>query len=368
MIESDTLFILLEFIYLIIFLIFEFTGFKFLIGAAYILAGFKYSISSLDSYDIFVYNEIYSTITAFGTESTYNQEGGFLNLLYIAKLTHIPLTIFHLIEVVVFLLSVNFLCQSFVPKYQATIITLFFGFFSVGGELCLYLLRQLLSTSLVFIGMGFLFRDKPVRALLIFSSSLLFHSSSIIYTPLFIIKLIKNNTLKFLLISFAYGVYIFLISNVELGGRVISSLTGATSVYYYKYQVYTEVFSQIEGWRDAKIGLLTTIMFLYFVLMVIWRINVIKESKLWLYYSFTFIFTIFYIVLSELEISWIASRISFISDMLIFTSNVFLGLEQFSEKDRKLMFSALAIGAFWVSVILIIKGYEINGVFRFPVK
>lgn len=373
MIESDILFILLEFLYLVVFLVFEFTNLKLLVGIGYFLAGFKYSISALSSSDMLAYNEVYNTITKFGAESAYRQqgntmEGSFLNLLYIAKLFHIPLIVFHLLEVVIFLLSVNFLCQAFVSKHKATRIALLFGFFPVGGELCFYLLRQLLSTSLVFTSIGFLFREKPIKSLFIFCFSILFHSSAIIYTPLFVAKLIKNNMLKILLIFFVYGICIYLISNIELGGQLITSLTGETSIYYSKYQSNTsqintlEEYSQVEGQRGADIGVITAIMLLYFALVGTWKINIIKKSKLWLFYSFTFMFTGFYVVLNGLNIFWIASRINFISDMLLFTSNILLGMEPFYKYNDRLIFSTLAIALFWLSSIVIIRSYEMNGI------
>jgi EpsG family len=366
MIDSYTLFILLEFAYLVLFFIYEFTNLKLVVVLAYVLAGFKYSISALQAGDMLAYKEVYNSIGQFNAESFYRQEGytmeeSFLNLLYIAKLLHIPLIIFHFLEIVVFLLSINFLCQAFVPKYQATKITLLFGFFPVGGELCFYLLRQLLSTALVFTSMGFLFRDKPIKALCVFASSLLFHSSAIIYTPLFIAKLIKNNLLKILLLSFIYGIYIYMISNIELGGQLLTSLTGDTSIYYTKYQLNTE-YTQVDAQRGSDIGVITAIMLFYFVLIGIWKINIIKKSKLWLYYSFTFIFTGFYIILNELNVSWIASRINFISDILLFTSNMFLTIELFLKYNDKLIFSALAIALFWISVLVLIRYHELNGI------
>lgn len=368
-IKPDILFILIEFAYLIIFLTFEFTNFQFLVGVAYVLAGFKFSIAATASSDMIAYNEVYAGIESFGAEATfrrqgYTMEGSFLNLLYIVKLLHIPLIVFHIIIVVLFLLSVNFLCQALVSKNQATRIALLFGFFPVGGELCFYLLRQLLSTSLVFTSLGFLYRERLIKAFFIFSSSILFHSSAILYTPFFIAKLIKNNILKITLIMLIYGAYIFLISNTEVGSQLISSLTGESSIYASKYRTNTlaEDYTVAQGQRQADIGVITAVMLSYFALMVTFKINAIKKSKLWLYHSFTFLFTLFYILLNRLEIFWISSRINFISDMLLFTSNIFLSMEfSFKHKD-KLIFSTLAIALFWISTFVIIKSYENNGI------
>lgn len=368
-IKSDILFILLEFAYLLIFLIFEFTNFKFLVGIAYLVAGFKFSIAATFSSDMLAYTKVYETIKSFGAEATfrrqgYTMEGSFLNLLYVAKLLHIPLIVIHILIVIAFLLSVNFLCQAFVSKNQANRIALLFGFFPVGGELCFYLLRQLLSTCLVFISIGFLFRDKLFKAFIIFSSSVFFHSSAILYTPFFVAKLIKNNILKVVLIFLVYAVYIFLISNTEVGGQLISSLTGESSIYYSKYKTNTlaENYTVAQGQRRADIGIITAVMLSYFVVMVTIKFKAIKKSNLWLYYSFTFIFTNFYILLNWLEIFWISSRINFISDMLLFTSNIFLSMEvTFKHKD-KIIFSTLAIALFWISTYVIVKSYESNGI------
>ncbi|KJH71841.1 EpsG family protein [Aliterella atlantica] len=367
-IKPDILFILIEFAYLIIFLTFEFTNFSFLVGIAYVLAGFKFSIAATASSDMLAYNKVYDGIASFGAEATfrrqgYTMEGSFLNLLYIVKLLHIPLIVFHIIIVILFLLSVNFLCQALVSKNQATRIALLFGFFPVGGELCFYLLRQLLSTSLVFTSLGFLYRDKLTKAFVIFSSSVLFHSSAILYTPFFIAKLIKNNILKITLIMLIYGAYIFLISNTDVGGQLISSLTGESSIYSSKYRINTLAdYTVAQGQRRADIGVITAVMLSYFALMVTFKINAIQKSKLWLYHSFTFIFTVFYILLNWLEIFWISSRVNFISDMLLFTSNIFLSMEfSFKHKD-KLIFSTLAVALFWISTYVIIKNYETNGV------
>lgn len=366
MIDSYTLFILIEFTYLVVFFVFEFTNFKIIVGIAYVLAGFKYSISALKAGDMLAYSEVYNSIRNFNAESIYRQEGytmegSFLNLLYTAKLLHIPLIVFHLLEVVVFLLSINFLCRAFVSKHQATTITLLVGFFPVGGELCFYLLRQLLSTSLVFTSMGFLFRDKPIKASFIFSSSILFHSSAIVYIPLFIAKLIKNNLLKILLLLLIYGMYIYMISNTQLGDQLITSLTGEASIYHTKYQLNTlEEYAQIENQRGSGIGAITAIMLLYFVVVGTWKINILRKSKLWLYYSFTFIFTGFYVILNVLDVSWIASRINFISDILLFTSNMFLSMKLFFKHNDRIIFSTVAIALFWISSLVLIRYHEIH--------
>jgi hypothetical protein len=364
MFQAETPFVLFECLYLIVVLCYVFTQSKLVCWLAYSLAGLKYSLSSLESIDITVYERVYKAVKGFGLEPVQQMEGGFTSLLFLAKITNLSLTVFHFIIIIVFLLSVTFLFRSFLPKSKATLISLLFGFFPVGGELCLYLLRQLLSTTVVFFGMGFLFRKQPFKALIISLGGFLFHSTTAIYIPLFISGFFRKKFIKVSIILGSYLLFFVIIYNFELGYNLISNFTGDSSIYYLKYIAYIKRSGE-EGYRDAgSMGLLTISMLLYFISINLWYRIYFLRSQNFLFYFFTILLVVFQFSLESLRLFWISSRLNFISDMLLLASNILISIEALPKKYYKSIIIGIVVLMFWASVILITKDYETHGLFR----
>jgi hypothetical protein len=105
--QSDVIFIFLEFIYLLFCLFYIFNPLSFVRWFAYTLAGLKFSLSALDSFDMDNYRKVYEVVEGIGFEPVLNQEGAFTSLLYIAKITNISLTLFHILEIILFLYSIS---------------------------------------------------------------------------------------------------------------------------------------------------------------------------------------------------------------------------------------------------------------------
>ncbi|OKH23787.1 hypothetical protein NIES593_09010 [Hydrococcus rivularis NIES-593] len=365
MFQAETPFVLFECLYLIVVLCYVFTQSKLVCWLAYSLAGLKYSLSSLESIDIITYEKIYKAVQQFGFEPFMGMEGAYTSLLYLAKIANLSLTLIHGITVIVFLVAVTFLFQVFLPKNKAIVISFFFGFVLVGGELNLYLLRQLLSTAIIFWGMSFLFKNKPFRALVIYLCGFLFHSSTAIYFPLFISGFFRKKITKILIVIGSYLLVFVLASNFELGYELISGLTGQESLYYTKYQAYTS-FSGKAGWRDeGSMGLLTIGMILYFIAVNVWNRLYFFRSKIWLFYLFSFTMVIFQFALEAFRLFWISSRLNFISDSLLLISNILISLELIPKKYHQLMIVFSVVAIFWVSVYAIVIGYDRYGLYRF---
>lgn len=362
MIEQDIIhFISIELIYLIVFLLFIFTKINLFNWLAFVIAGIKYSVSALDSIDIITYNQVYNTITKTGVD-THGMESGFLALLYISKQIYLPVTLIHLLSIIFFLLSINFLLSAFVSKQTASIVALYFGFFAAGGELCSYLIRQLLSTSTVFVSIGFLIRQKKKIAFALFFPSFLFHSSPIFFIPVFVTSFLNTKKAKIIAITLMIVLITVAVSNFELGAFLILKLGGENSLYYSKYKYY----NSFEGFRNEnRSGIFALIMLIYFLSTFIFNFVKSRKSDKKLLYICTIIITMFSFYLEFiLQVYWLSTRISFISRLLIFTSNIFLTTEII--RNKKLVMSGIAIVVFIASCVSIVNGYQANGIYRLP--
>jgi hypothetical protein len=362
--EQDILyFICIELIYLLIFLLFNFTNSKLFYWLACIIAGIKYSIAALDSIDIITYNKVYDSITQNGIKvhDTYGIEGGYLTLLYVAKQIYTPVSIIHLITIFIVLLSINYLLDKFIPKKTASRITLFFGFFAVGGELFSYLLRQLLSSGIVFFSIGLLLKNKNKKAFTMFLSSFVFHSIPIFFTPIFISSFFKTKKTKIIIGFLILFCASAIISNTEVGSFFTSSLTGESSVYSAKYLSY----SNTEGFREAnRTGIFAFTMLIYFIFILSFKLKKNLTSYLSIFYFCTIYATLFSFYIEFIGAFWLSTRISFISRMLIFVSNIILTINLV--KNSKLVITAIAIFVFIGSCLTIFKGYHSNGIYRLP--
>jgi hypothetical protein len=357
MLRAETPFILFECLYLFLVLGYIFSRSRIILGLAYGLAGLKYSLSALNTSDIKNYEIVHRIVDRISLEPVNQQEGSFASLLYIGKLLNISVAGVHFLSIIAFLASVAFLFHSFLPKSKAITISLLLGFVPVGGELCLYLLRQLLSTSFVFVGMGFLFRNRPLKALLIGFAGILFHSTAVIYLPLFISGFARGKILKMSIILGSYGFIFWLFSNLELGSDLVINAIGAESLYTAKYEFYTS-FSGEKGWRDGgSIGLLTIIMVAYFIAINVWNRLYFLRSPIWLFYFFTFIIVAFQFSLEILKVFWISSRFTFIADLLLLTSNILISIEILPRKYYHILIFSIVVALFWISVYLITAGH-----------
>lgn len=363
--QSDVIFIFLEFTYLLFCLFYIFNPLPFVQWLAYALAGLKFSLSALDSFDMENYRKVYEMVEGIGFEPVMNQEGAFTSLLYIAKITHIPLPLFHAAEIIFFLYSLSFLFEYFVPKDSAIAMSLIFGLQSVPGELTTYLLRQILSTSLIFIGLGFLFRKNNFLAFFFVAISCTFHSSSYVYLPLFLGNLFSKKIIKVLVMVLAYICLFILASNLELSGQVITSLTGETSLYASKNKDY-EYYSTVKNFRNFTIGGFSLLLIGYFSAVNIWKKAYFWKSPFWLYYSFTIVMTLFRIVLERAEIFWLSSRFNFISSILLLSSSIILTFEIIPEKEDKFFLALIASLLFGVSIIVILSGHDNNTLYKIP--
>lgn len=362
---SEIIFIFMEFSYLILCLIYIFSPIKLLLIFIYPLAAIKFSLSSTASFDIKNYEKVYDIANGFSFDPVMEQEGAFVSLLYFFKSINFPLFIVHGLEIIGFLLAVKFLFESFLPTEKAIAISFLFGLFSATGEMGTYLLRQLLSTSLVFVALGFLFRDKKIWSWVFFGFSFLFHSSSFAYIPLFVSTLFHGKYTKAFVIVGGYAVLIMLAINTDLGTSAITSLTGEHSVYVTKHNYYTQLANQ-SGWRDQTIGTFSKVMIAYFVGINIWKKGLFWKSQYWMYYLFTIVITFFYLLLEESRLFWLSSRFNFISDIFILSSCLLITIEIIPERDHKLFITLVSLLLFSVSVLIILVGYDSNVLFKVP--
>ena len=365
--QSDVIFIFLEFIYLLFCLFYIFNPLSFVRWFAYTLAGLKFSLSALDSLDMDNYRKVYEVVEGIGFEPVLNQEGAFTSLLYIAKITHISLTWFHILEIILFLYSISFLFEYFVPKDTAIAMSLIFGLQSVPGELPTYLLRQILSTSLIFIAIGFLLRKNNFLAFFFWAISCTFHSSSYIYFPFFLGSLFPKKIIKVLVMFLGYVFLFIFASNPQLSGQLITSIAGENSIYAAKHRDY-EYFSTMKNWRNFTIGGFSLLLIGYFTAINIWKKAYFWKSPFWLYYSFTIIMTLFRIALERFEIFWLSSRFNFISSILLLSSNIILTFEIIPKKEDKFFLTLIACLLFGVSMIVILYGYDNNTLYRIPIN
>jgi hypothetical protein len=377
MLDSYTFFILLETFHLILLILFVILQNRFIFWLAAFFSAFKFSVSSLESFDINNYQIIYDQVESLHgiLESYKGQEGMFVNLLYIIKRLGIPITFLHFSEIILLFVSVEFMLSALLSRQHAKILALLFGFISVGGELCLYLLRQLLATSIVFFGIGFIFREKPIKALPLFFISIIFHTTSIFYSPIFIGSCIPSQLLpkhrRIIQLAVMAGLYTLLITpvyNAAFGLSVISSLFAQASLFYFKFDYYTNVTNTDLG-RDTSLGVISTALLGFFVFFFVLRFKAILRGNIqkYYFYVFTLFFSGFYIILERLSIYWISSRVNFIAKMLLYLASMLLIHDIFSKKKFKVLIIIVSILTFFVSTLLITQGNEQYGIFDFSI-
>ena len=166
--SSDVIFIFIEFSFLIFAVLYVFSRSTIFAWVAYGIAAVKYSLSSYYTFDMINYRNAYKSIEQFTLESTNNMESGFVNLLFLMKNLGIPLMVLHGIEIVLYLFAAQYLFSAFLPKNRAIVFSLALAFFSTLGELGTYLMRQLLSMTLVYFSLGLLLRKKTLKGILVY--------------------------------------------------------------------------------------------------------------------------------------------------------------------------------------------------------
>ncbi|MEG3438752.1 EpsG family protein [Pannus brasiliensis CCIBt3594] len=381
MLQAETPFILLEIIYLIAVIIYCVYPVRVILYASYILAGFKWSISSLGTFDITAYQGEYDGLKDYfdwGGESLFGSESSFWKLIYIAKNLNISLTIFHALEIILYLVAISFFLKAFFPDKKANKLSLVFGFFGTGSETCFYLLRELLATSFLLFGMGFLFRQKPIKALLTAFSGLLFHSSPILYLPFFVSGMVadrfgKEGTSKkidrekiiFLALLFViYGFLYIAINDQTLSVSVLNLVFGEETLYVSKYEGY-QSYAGEEGWRDeSAFGFLTLVMLAFLLFVNVLRPWILLKSKLWLFYTLTITLCIFRFLFELARATWLSSRLPI--DFFLQTSCLLLVLEIAGKKDQNRIILGASIVLFLLSIQRIVNGYEAHGMFVYP--
>jgi hypothetical protein len=350
MLESNTLFIAFELAYLLIFVILAFKKSEILTISAYCLAGLKYSLASLQSIDIYTYENIYNTVDHFvGLETVEGQEGGFVSLMYIAKQLNIPLPYLHFVEIVLLLLALRFLLKFFLPSSQAAAMSVLFGFVAVGGELCMYLLRVMVAA-------------------VIGSASLIFHSSSIFYLPFFISSYFSKNNIRLPVLLGSFALFGLVVYNVDVGISLIASITGEASTFYLKYLTYTRDTHLMDG-RDAKVGFISQVLMLYFSIIFTYKWKEILQptNKASIFYVFTLAITVVYIALESLDVFWISSRLNVISKMFLVASCLLLTIDILPKKLFGIIMSIFGTMICFVSIILIMQGYASHSLFKLPI-
>jgi hypothetical protein len=371
MIYSDpAYFIIFEFIYLCLILLFIFTNVKIFSYCAYFLAAVKFPISSLNSIDIFNYTSVYNDAESSSFFSHNSMEIGFLSLIYIAHNLNISLALVHGLLIIFFLFSINYLLSTFLNNEKiVNSIVLIFGFYSAGGELCSYLLRQLISTSLVFIGIGLLLRKRKYLSWFIYSFSFLFHSSSIFYIPIFIALLFSKAYIRILILILGYSLMSLTLLIPQFTSAIIL-LGGDSSLYYSKFESYT---SKEEGFKEEGFGILTLGLLVYFFSVLTLRLKSIINSDYilnrfnqYFCYCFTVLITLLYLILNLSRVFWLSSRIYFISNFFLLISSIFLTFEILGFNYRKYITSFIAIILFISSSIFIINNYIVNDIYKLP--
>lgn len=273
-------FIFLESIQLILVLSSLFSKSNIIVWSGYILAGFKFSIASVLSIDMITYNIFYNQLGNIDADTSSGMEIGFVYLLYLAKSINLPMGVIHFSLVVFFLFTVNNFFTYLLPKREANTMTLVFGLFPVGGELCIYLLRQLASTSIVILGVTLSLRGKKIIGFIVYLMSLTFHISSIIYMPFVIIGFVKKKSLKVIVLVALYALivsFFFLPPDIFIGAT--SGVDGGSD-YTSKYEKYTTSF---DDRSDTTIGLFTISTVAYLAWGLIKMYKQLKNTNMFYY-------------------------------------------------------------------------------------
>ncbi|MEB3310611.1 MAG: EpsG family protein [Snowella sp.] len=311
------------------------------------------------------YQIIYDKVSKISLESFMGQEGGFTSLLYITKSLGISLGLFHCLEIVLFLYSISYLFECFVPKNKAIAISLIFGLQPVPGELAIYLLRQILSTSIMLFALGLFFRKKITWAWILAIFSSIFHSSSFFYLPFFLGGLFTKKLTKTLVIFLGYALIFLITYNFDFGRDLVLSTLGEDSLYAEKYEAY-EQYAERENWRAFTAGFFSILMILYFVGINVLKKGLFWKSQLWFFYTFTVAITLFRLILERVGVFWLSSRFNFISSIFVLSSNILLTFEIIPEKEDQFFLALISILLFGVSVIIILSGFDRNMLFRIP--
>ncbi len=360
---SDLIFIFAELSFLILCIFFVFSRLPVFAWMAYLVAAVKFSLSAYFSFDMKNYRRAYESISSFTWEATNNMESGFVNIVFLFKSLHIPLEVLHGIEIIIYIISAQFLLSSFVSKNQAIILSLSLGFFSSLGELGTYLMRQLLSISFVYFSLGLMFRQQKWKSLIVYLISFSFHFSAIIYLPLFLTFVVKRKTYKLLILLVSFSLFLIAISSTEIGQTLVTIMTGEDSIITSKYEYYTGDYNRRTAFG---IGPLTILLIIFFFGINIWYNGLLFRSKAFVFHAFTLVFTTFYVIVDQLEYSWLYSRINFIADTFLFISNLLLVAQVIPRREFPMLLSVAMTLLFLVSIRVILAGHDNNLLYRLP--
>jgi EpsG family len=349
-------FMFLELVYLVIAICSTLFESKLIIWAGYILAGAKYSISALTSIDIITYNSFYEGLGSnVEADTSSGMEIGFIALLHLAKSLNLPIALVHSSLVVFFLFATNRFFCYFLPKNEANLLTLMFGFFPLGGELCIYLLRQLASTSLVILGLSFLLEKRKIFGLLVFTGSLFFHVSSVIYTPFFLVGFIEKKSLKIVgLVVFYLLIILFFFIPPDLLMSTLST-SASDSSYIEKYDKYTTNFDERT---EGSVGAFNMIIIGYFIWCLRKAYKYAESNQILNYCYSSILITITYLVCELNHVIWMSSRIKFISTMLLVSSSIILTTKFVFKNQTKASFLWIMALMFLFSIYFVQLGHN----------
>ena len=362
------LFIFLEFVQLILILASLFIRTKFntfILWSGCLLAGIKFSSSAFLSIDIITYEAFYKQLgVSLESDTSTGMEIGFVSLLYLAKALHLPLIFVHVSLVIFFLVAVNNFFSYLLSKEEANTLTLVFCLIPMGGELCIYLLRQLASTSFVILAVSISLKSKNIAGRIggsiAFLLSLLFHVSSFIYFPFVLATFIKKRSYKYLFIGVCYALIIgffflpseiFLSSTEDMGGEDYTS----------KYKNY----SKGEGIReDATIGGFNIVIVAYLLWCITTRFNQMKDSKIFSFACASLLIFVTYLIAELSGTLWLSGRIKFLASAIVLASDIILTNNFIIKSHVKLYFSLMICLLFGFSIFYITKAHAINDLFK----
>ena len=204
---------------------------------------------------------------------------------------------------------VTFLFVRFLKRWNieniAFAFMLFFTFEGVG--LMFNALRNQLAIFIFLNGIEYIHKRKPVPYFLYCFAAVCFHSSAILYFPLYFFLSRKVN--KWLFLSLILGFFVFYISQISIVQTLIS-LLGLEGSLGEKAEFYTETFTVARALSPTgtleKLGL-TLLIFLYYDKLTEEKSNVVLINSLMLCYFFYYVFGEFRMLSSRLSLLFIYS-------------------------------------------------------------
>lgn len=168
-------------------------------------------------------------------------------------------------------------------------------------------LRNQLAIFIFLNGIEYIHKRKPIPYFLYCFAAVCFHSSSILYFPLYFFLSRKVN--KWIFLSLILGFFIFYISQISIVQTLIS-LIGLEGSLGEKAEFYTEAFTVARALSPTgtleKLGL-TLLIFLYYDKLTEEKSNIVLINSLIICYFFYYVFGEFRMLSSRLSLLFIYS-------------------------------------------------------------